>query len=72
MRRTRLGKVVGSYRPPLDEWTYWAEANWTDNRSGFMVVAPSGARMTWHESENAARAEVAQRNRERGERHGGV
>lgn len=58
MTRTRLGKVVGSYRPPLQAWTYWQEG------SVWYVVAPSGARITSHATETDARAEAAQRNRE--------
>jgi hypothetical protein len=38
-KRTRLGKVVGSYNPPLDGWTYWPEKNWTTREDGFVVVA---------------------------------
>jgi hypothetical protein len=56
--RTRLGKTVGSYRTPLDQFVYWPESN------GYMVVAPSGARMKWHETEEAAKADVTQRNRD--------
>jgi hypothetical protein len=46
-RRTRSGKVVGSYHPPLDRRTYWAEKDWTTGEDGFVVVAPSGARIEW-------------------------
>ena len=62
-RRTRSGKVVGSYRPPLPYFTYWAEANWDTSEPGFMVVAPSGARMKWVKTEDEARMEVKRRQR---------
>jgi hypothetical protein len=62
-RRTRSGKVVGSYRPPLDDFTYWAEAHAETSKPGFMVVAPSGARMKWVKTEDEARMEVKRRQR---------
>ena len=63
-QRTRLGKRVGSYTPPLRAFTYWAEENWQTHEPGFVVVAPSGARMTWHRLERDAQAEAARSNRE--------
>lgn len=60
--RTRLGKVVGSVTRPLEGWTYWPEANWQTRAPGFIVVAPSGARWDWHETEAAAIASVAEHN----------
>ena len=42
MKRTRLGKCVGSAGRQLDGWTYWPEANRLTGERGFMVVAPSG------------------------------
>ena len=38
-RRTRSGKIVGSYRQPLEGWTYWPEKNSTTGEDGFVVVA---------------------------------
>lgn len=61
--KTRLGKEVGSYKRPLEGYVYWPEKNWTTGESGYMVVAPSGARMTWVATEHEACAEVARRNR---------
>jgi hypothetical protein len=54
-KRTMRGKVVGSYRPPLESWTYWAERDWTTGEPGFVVVAPSGARMEWVRTEADAK-----------------
>ena len=65
MTRTRLGKEVGSYKQPLDGYTYWSENNWKTNEPGFMVVAPSGARLTWVATEDEARAEAERLNDER-------
>lgn len=65
MTRTRLGKEVGSYKQPLDGWTYWAEKNWGTNEDGFMVVAPSGARMEWVKTEKLAQAIVKMHNTDR-------
>lgn len=62
-RRTRSGKVVGSYRQPLPDFTYWAEANWDTSEPGFMVVAPSGARLSWHRNEDEARMQVKREQR---------
>jgi hypothetical protein len=59
-KRTARGHIVGSYRPPLNGFAYWPEAN------GFMVVAPSGARMKWHENEDDAIRDAQQRNAEWG------
>ena len=66
-KRTRSGKIVGSYKPPLDGWTYWAEKNWTTREDGFVVVAPSGARMEWVRDEAEALLIAETRNRD--ERH---
>ena len=63
-KRTRLGKVVGSYRPPLQAWTYWAEKNWTTGEDGWVVVAPSGARFEWIPDEADALLIAETRNRE--------
>jgi hypothetical protein len=63
-RRTRSGKVVGSYRQPLDGWTYWAEKNITTREDGFVVVAPSGARFEWVKDEAEALLIAETRNRE--------
>jgi hypothetical protein len=63
-RRTRSGKVVGSYKPPLDDFTYWAENNWDDDEPGFIVVAPSGARLSWHRTEDEARMQVKRHQRD--------
>lgn len=62
--RTRLGKVVGSIRTDPQGFTYWAERNWTTQEDGFMVIAPSGARMSWHKSEADAQRRVVEENRE--------
>jgi hypothetical protein len=67
-RRTRSGKVVGSYRPPLDDFTYWPERQGYSGQphygeAGFVVVAPSGARMKWVKTEDEARMEVKRRQR---------
>jgi hypothetical protein len=57
-KRTRLGKVVGSYKQPMDRWyCYPVGTTW-------YVCAPSGARMTTHTNEQDARDEVARRNEE--------
>jgi hypothetical protein len=63
-RRTRSGKIVGSYRQPLDRWTYWAEKNWTTNEDGFVVIAPSGARFEWVKDESEALLIAETRNRD--------
>jgi hypothetical protein len=63
-RRTRSGKIVGSYKPPLDDYTYWRENNWDTDEPGFMVVAPSGARLKWVKTEDEARMEVKRRQRD--------
>lgn len=63
-RRTRSGKVVGSYRQPLDGFTYWPERNWTTGENGFIVVAPSGARMRWHADEASALLDAETSNAE--------
>jgi hypothetical protein len=63
-KRTRLGKVVGSCKPPLDRWTYWAEKNWTTREDGFVVVAPSGARFEWVRDEAEAMLIAETRNRD--------
>jgi hypothetical protein len=60
-RRTRSGKIVGSYKPPLDDYAYWSENNWDTDEPGFMVVAPSGARLKWVKTEDEARMEVKRR-----------
>jgi hypothetical protein len=44
------GKVVGSYKPPLDRFAVWAE------NGKFLVVAPSGARLSSHDTAEAAEA----------------
>lgn len=64
--RTRLGKVVGSVKLPLREFTYWPEKNWTTQVPGFVVVAPSGARLTWFPTEQEAQSEVNRKNKEWG------
>jgi hypothetical protein len=61
-RRTRLDKVVGSYKRPLPSWTYWSENDWTTGEPGYVVVAPSGARIEWVASEGEAQRLVAIRN----------
>jgi hypothetical protein len=66
-RRTRSGKTVGSYKPPLDGWTYWAEKNWTTREDGFVVVAPSGARFEWVKDEAEALLLAETRNRDDGD-----
>jgi hypothetical protein len=63
-RRTRSGKIVGSYRPPLEGWTYWAEKDWTTGEDGYVVVAPSGARFEWVRDEAEALLLAETRNRE--------
>jgi hypothetical protein len=55
--------MVGSYKPPLDDYTYWAENNWDTSEPGFMVVAPSGARLSWHRTEDEARMQVKRKQR---------
>ena len=67
VKRTRLGKVVGSYRPPLNAWTYWAEKNWTTGEDGYVVVAPSGARFEWVPDEADALVIAETRNRDAGD-----
>ncbi len=59
-RRTRLGKVVGSYRAPLEGFTY---SRW-DSSPTWYVLAPSGARLTAHETMAEAAAEAARRQAE--------
>lgn len=54
--KTRLGKTVGSVKTPLSAWGYWPESG------GFVVVAPSGARMVQFATESEAIAECAKRN----------
>jgi len=63
-RRTRSGKIVGSYRQPLEGWTYWPEKNSTTGEDGFVVVAPSGARIEWVREEAQALLLAETRNRE--------
>jgi hypothetical protein len=63
-KRTRLGKIVGSYRQPLEGWTYWAEKNWDTKEDGYVVVAPSGARFEWVRDEAEALLIAETRNRE--------
>ena len=63
-KRTRLGKIVGSYRPPLEGWTYWSEKNWKTGEAGYVVVAPSGARFEWIRDETEALLLAETRNRE--------
>jgi hypothetical protein len=65
-RRTRSGKIVGSYKPPLDRWVYWPEKNWTTRDDGFVVVAPSGARFEWVHDEAEALLIAETRNRRDG------
>jgi len=62
MKRTRLGKVVGSFRTDAEGWTYWPEKDWTTNAPGFQVIAPSGARMEWFAQERDAREKVREEN----------
>lgn len=52
------GKVVGSYKPPLTGFAVWPEAG------GYVVVAPSGARMTRHSDLASAQAERDRRQSE--------
>lgn len=52
------GKVVGSYKPPATDFAVWPEAG------GYVVVAPSGARMTWHADIEAAEAARAAKQQE--------
>lgn len=52
--RTRLGKVVGSITTDPNGFTYWAEKDWSTGEDGFVVVAPSGARMSWFPTETEA------------------
>ena len=63
-RRTRSGNIVGSYKAPLDDYAYWSERSWDTNEPGFVVVAPSGARLKWVKTEDEARMEVKRRQRE--------
>lgn len=62
-RRTRSAKIVGSCKSPLDDYYYWAENNWETNEPGLMVVAPSGARLSWHRTEDEPRMEVKRKQR---------
>jgi hypothetical protein len=57
-RRTQSGKAVGSGQAPLPEYTYRAEPHGNTNESGFQVVAPSGAPLSWYKTEDEAQAEV--------------
>jgi hypothetical protein len=57
-RRTMRGKVVGSYKPPANDFAVWPEAG------GYVVVAPSGARMTRHADLSSAVEERDRRQRE--------
>ncbi len=55
-KRTRLGKIVGSYKPPMNRWyCYPLGDRW-------IVCASSGAQITEHATEQEARDEVARRN----------
>lgn len=69
-RRTRTGKIVGSYKPPLDDYTYWAEPHAETSEPGYMVVAPPRARLTWHRTEDEARMQVKRKQREARGLHG--
>lgn len=64
MKRTRLGKEVGSIKTDVDGFTYWAENDWTTGAPGFMLIAPSGARIKWFADEASVKVEVAGRNAE--------
>lgn len=64
MKRTRLGKTVGSITTDPEGFCYWPEKNWTTNEPGFVTVAPSGARMQWFANEADAILYVAEQNRE--------
>jgi len=57
-RRTMRGKVVGSYKPPLAEFAVWPEVG------GYVVVAPSGARLTRHSDATQAETERDRRQAE--------
>jgi hypothetical protein len=63
-RRSPSGKLVGSYKPPLEDYTYWADDSRDTGEPGFMVVAPSGARLSWHKTEDEARMQVKRKQRE--------
>jgi hypothetical protein len=63
-KRTRLGKVVGSYKPPLDGWTVLVGEELDTREDGFVVVAPSGVRFEWVRDEADALLLAETRNRE--------
>jgi hypothetical protein len=57
-KRTRSGKIVGSVRTDASGWTCWQEGE------KWMLVAPSGARITAYDTEAEARREADGRNAE--------
>lgn len=61
MRRTRLGKIVGS-QPKLGDTWYVAPDRM--GKGGWEVVAPSGASMSSHATRAEADAECAREQRE--------
>jgi hypothetical protein len=58
LRKTRLGKVVGSVSTPLRQWTYWKESG------KWHAVAPSGAKMASFDNELDAKSYAATQNRQ--------
>jgi hypothetical protein len=61
-RTTRLGKVVGSITTDPDGFTYGGYRR--DGVDGFIIYAPSRARMEWFASEADAQEHVARKNAE--------
>jgi hypothetical protein len=57
--RTRLGKVIDSVKLADGPFYYRPEAHWQTGEAGFIVVAPSGARLNWFANEADAAADVA-------------
>lgn len=58
--RTMRGKVVGSYTPPGRDFVVWPEDG------GYVVVAPSGARLSRHPDRASAEVARALKQREWG------
>lgn len=64
-RRSRTGKVVGSYQPPMH--SYYTESHIVDERKVYGVHAPSGAWLTTHDELADAELEAAAKNVEGGD-----
>ena len=64
MKRRRPAEVTDLGRKPLGTYAYWPERYWQTGEAGFVVIAPSGERLTWHASEASAVTEVELLRRE--------